>query len=245
MINVIFLEKFYEKYLWIFYLFLKIVATLSQTWRGSIRWPLSQTWNANTAQWLWAANSLGFFSTKSAHSSLVKIRAPTASPIDPSVWKNLWTSKIHQRHRVLWWRILNNCLPTREILGARVGLQDTSCCLCDESSVESLSHVLLSCEFAYQIWSNTPIGYLFSDPNLSLESFCVRLPNRDRNSHELGNKSLLLASISLDHIWKARNEKLHGGSPLAHMVYESIFKSFEDYHNALTYSIKSLENFHS
>ena len=59
-------------------------------------------------------------------------------------WKALWKLKIHERYKILIWRITNRILPTRFIVAQKVGLGDTNCPFC-RGYEESIDHLFFKC----------------------------------------------------------------------------------------------------
>ncbi len=67
----------------------------------------------------------------------------TSTFIDP-FWQTLWKSMLHERSKMLVWRIGTDILPTKSRLASRLGPLETSCPLCqeeDETSLEISSNV--------------------------------------------------------------------------------------------------------
>lgn len=70
------------------------------------------------------------------------------------IWKALAIFKA----KLTVWRLLRNCLPTKDNVSKRVALEDRAldCALCGKAR-ESVAHVFLECEKGATIW-----GYLLS-----------------------------------------------------------------------------------
>lgn len=67
----------------------------------------------------------------------------TSTFIDP-FWQTLWKSMLHERSKMLVWRIGTDILPTKSRLASRLGPLETSCPLCqeeDETGLEISSNV--------------------------------------------------------------------------------------------------------
>lgn len=58
---------------------------------------------------------------------------------------------LHNRHKLLLWRIVNGILPTKAKLNSIFHSNDLNCCLRD-SSVESVDHIFINCHFVHQAW---------------------------------------------------------------------------------------------
>ena len=92
-------------------------------------------------KWKWRASKKEIFTTKSAYLVSINHRLDGVSTVATTTWRKLWKSCIHQRHKILWWKLLSDCIPTRSILNRRMDLPDLPCFLCDESVNESPHHV--------------------------------------------------------------------------------------------------------
>ncbi|XP_060974253.1 uncharacterized protein LOC133039384 [Cannabis sativa] len=107
-------------------------------------------------RWIWTKEGNRKFTTKSAYLIPALERAPSCV-VAPALWNRLWNSKILERHKILWWGILSNALPIREILVKRIQIEDVTCPLCGEAE-ESMEHLFLYCNFAYHLWKSSPWG---------------------------------------------------------------------------------------
>lgn len=87
---------------------------------------------------VWAPSKSGRFSIKSVY-RINKERFAMASGIDRRLWKQLCYSSLHERHKMLIWKLLVDVLPTNHRIKSFVPLPDLFCFLCD-SSIESISH---------------------------------------------------------------------------------------------------------
>ncbi|XP_030497467.2 uncharacterized protein LOC115713122 [Cannabis sativa] len=66
-------------------------------------------------------------------------------------WNTMWGAKIHNRLKMLWWKILANCLPTKEKLSSTIPIHDTICAFCS-TSVENSFHLFWECNYVRAIW---------------------------------------------------------------------------------------------
>lgn len=76
-----------------------------------------------TDKLVWMLDSKGNFSAKSVFNTN---QQPLVED-DDGLWKKLWKLKIHERYKVLVWRIATGILPTRLNLTSKMGSGDTSC----------------------------------------------------------------------------------------------------------------------
>lgn len=100
------------------------------------------------------------------------------------IWKSLWKSKVHERLKIFGWRILANALPTRELLGRRLGLTNTFCLVCGNES-ESSFHLFKECTRAREIaficrWGGRNDQWQGSNM-AELMDFCINPPSSIRN----------------------------------------------------------------
>ncbi|KAL3622530.1 hypothetical protein CASFOL_033941 [Castilleja foliolosa] len=101
---------------------------------------------------LWSPSKSGKFSTRSAYLLSQSARFPPLINNDDFNWKNLWSCKLHNRLKLLLWRIVNNIIPCRAKLNCLFTINDTSCLFCN-ASMESVDHLFLLCPYIQQIWS--------------------------------------------------------------------------------------------
>ena len=83
-------------------------------------------------------------------------------------WKMLWKSKIHERLKLLLWRIVCKSLPVQEIIIKRFPIPDMSYPVYGEE-VETVEHVFIRCPVTVQAWANSvwPLNMdVFKDMNI-------------------------------------------------------------------------------
>uniref|UniRef100_A0A803PEP7 CBS domain-containing protein n=1 Tax=Cannabis sativa TaxID=3483 RepID=A0A803PEP7_CANSA len=98
--------------------------------------------------WLWLPNPSGEYSIKSAYRMLKNVNH---SEEGDRKWKSIWGAKIHNRLKMFWWKILANCIPTKERLSLSIPIQDTICSFCS-ASVKDNFHLFWECIYARAIW---------------------------------------------------------------------------------------------
>uniref|UniRef100_A0A803PQ85 Reverse transcriptase zinc-binding domain-containing protein n=1 Tax=Cannabis sativa TaxID=3483 RepID=A0A803PQ85_CANSA len=177
----------------------------------------------------WTLESSGRFSCKSAYLAQAVDRA-SLGEVAPSMWNKLWNSKIPERLKVLWWCILSKALPVRSVLGKRFPIEDESCPLCG-MEVETLEHLFLSCNVASHLWRSSP-WRIFSICDTGIRmwdwvKFLCDLKKKGINEHE----AFLFASLTIDTIWRTRNDKVHNNCPVdIFKCIDTIRVSFTDHH---------------
>ena len=118
--------------------------------------PLSN--NLSEDKFIWVGNKKGEFIVKSAYfiaNKLLDTRDEgECSSGDPNarIWKKIWSLKLPEKIKIFSWRACVNGLPMLTNLAAK-GIQTSCVCpICDEEP-KSLTHALISCDFALSVWS--------------------------------------------------------------------------------------------
>ncbi|KAL3615021.1 hypothetical protein CASFOL_040682 [Castilleja foliolosa] len=63
---------------------------------------------------VWSPSLSGIFSSKSVYLSSQMARFNHSSILPPTVWNKIWNSKLHNRLKLMLWRILNKALPCKD-----------------------------------------------------------------------------------------------------------------------------------
>ncbi|KAL5538858.1 hypothetical protein UlMin_043555 [Ulmus minor] len=156
--------------------------------------------------WCWLPASSGKFSARSFYLFVNKQRFAVASNIPKKVWLSVWNANILPRHKLLWWQIISNCLPTRTCLNRCFPGIDTQCPLCGQE----------------------PDSFVVGAP----ADLVILLLKMEENRN-CGNL-LLFASILFDLVWKSINEVVHGGCSSDPMsLLRQIIKAFNDTNSSL------------
>ncbi|KAL5541913.1 hypothetical protein UlMin_009623 [Ulmus minor] len=103
----------------------------------------------------WLPASSGKFSARSFYLFVNNQRFAAASNIPKKIWLSIWNANILPHHKLLWWQIISNCLPTRTRLNRFFPGIDTQCPLCGQES-KTLIHLLLFCDIVKIIWFSSP-----------------------------------------------------------------------------------------
>ncbi|KAM6574657.1 hypothetical protein CsatA_022984 [Cannabis sativa] len=163
--------------------------------------------NQSKDSWLWLPEPNGNFSIKSAYRLSLNINI---SRPDYAKWRTLWGARIHNRLKMLWWKILSNSLLTRARLSMVFNMDSILCPLCNLGDENSI-HLLWSCAFARAIW----FGCLWQvrTDSLTTSSWDEWLawfsdennrPNRMHFHLFLGGAAAIFAEI-----WRIRNKFTH------------------------------------
>ena len=115
------------------------------------------------------------------------------------VYKWVWASSCQSKHKVFFWLVLKDRISTRELLKRkRMQLPDFTCVLCNTSTEESLSHLLLECQFARQCWATVNV-----DVDLELDPFQILQSFKSQLGVPFFMEVIILMSWT---IWKSRND---------------------------------------
>ncbi|XP_048322902.2 uncharacterized protein LOC107414189 [Ziziphus jujuba] len=173
----------------------------------------------------WTSTSNGVFSVKSCYNIL----SNNGETCD-SIWKEIWTAKIHERLKMFLWRLAADVLSTKDLLFERIGKGDPSCSFCG-SSKETPSHLFLECPVARAVAFGSKWGLrLDSIPLRNMQEmvrWCVNPPHQMYSN--LGGKdfTFLLFTTFLSIIWELRNDKVFqdkSSIALATARWESLFE---------------------
>jgi hypothetical protein len=97
-------------------------------------------------RWSYIWNSDEYFAKK-AYLQIIGMNH--ASPI----FKWMWKSCAHGKHKFFLWLLLSDRLNTRQLLKWKnMELQDYICVLCSTNSEESLLHLFFECPFSKWCW---------------------------------------------------------------------------------------------
>lgn len=92
------------------------------------------------------------FSSKDAYLLDQRHQTPINTQLSSQHWRVLWQSKIHERLKLLLWKVAWNAMPTNEILGQRFKIEFSYCFVCHRGT-EPIEHILLHCPYSKIIWS--------------------------------------------------------------------------------------------
>ncbi|XP_071714035.1 uncharacterized protein [Rutidosis leptorrhynchoides] len=135
---------------------------------------------------------------------------------------------VPKKVEIFVWRAKRERIPVLSELDKRgIDLHSTLCPLC-ESHVESISHALLSCEHAREIWRKTREWWGFDSANLAFDNFlCGLAPS---SCSELGVKVWQAVEwITCYLIWRNRNQKVfkRANWTIPNAISEIQVKSYE------------------
>ena len=92
---------------------------------------------------MWPFTTLGHFTPKLAYKSIINHQNELAQPPqnvhmssakqNGRLWLTLWNLNVHQRYKVILWRIKNGVLPTRFKIDNLVDVDNTFCPICNHN----------------------------------------------------------------------------------------------------------------
>ena len=95
---------------------------------------------SNKDQWVWTFTSSGELSVKPAYWSCREFMHHNINPF----WNCIWKAKFNERHKMMIWRIVASCLPTKDKLSRFVDIGDVYCPFCRLETETSL-HLFALC----------------------------------------------------------------------------------------------------
>jgi hypothetical protein len=167
-------------------------------------------------KWCWVPSCLGIFFVKSAH-KLSLSEGGISSPLSTDAWFSLWGLKLQARLKHLLWKVAWDILPSRAKIGRFVVSDDPeawSCPFC-KGPLETLSHIFLECHLAKFLWRCSPCPFsilAFSTRPISDWVLAILSPMAALGIPKLEvRKFQHFAVLTLDFIWRARNQLVHEG----------------------------------
>lgn len=75
---------------------------------------------------IWIGNKSGGFLVRSC----LELNTSNLGEMVYGIWEKLWKTKLQPRLKMFMWRVLAAVLPTRDVVGRRLGFGDPSCGVC-------------------------------------------------------------------------------------------------------------------
>ena len=160
--------------------------------------------------WLWLKSYNGILLVKSAYKEILALSdSIEIAPVKSKIWK----SKIHDRLKMVLWRVASDILPTKEKLIRFFPSMDPNCPLCDASSKSSL-HLFVFCHAARSLWAGNVWGCKldamhFSNPGQFINFLVYPFVSFHGSSDK--EEFLLFGALVLEQLWFARSQAVHKG----------------------------------
>lgn len=159
-------------------------------------------------RWWWGGDKDGIYSVKDAYTELAKLHSRQSSQRpDAASCGYIWKSSAVLKAKLTAWRLLRNCLPTKDNVSKRVDLEAEAmgCVVCGKAR-ESARHLFLECERGAAIWSHVLrwIGVSWVAPNRvegHLSSFAGMFPGK-KWRRRMGGLWICVIWV----LWRWRNE---------------------------------------
>uniref|UniRef100_A0A803Q029 Reverse transcriptase domain-containing protein n=1 Tax=Cannabis sativa TaxID=3483 RepID=A0A803Q029_CANSA len=145
---------------------------------------------------VWKCNGNGNFSVKSAYHLDQEHRFNNRREI----WRWIWNPGIYPRFAIMLWRVISDCIPTKDKLHF---LLEKDCLLCDVE-VESSVNIFKDCPLVRAIWFTGPYPCLSSQiPGNDMLNFLENLVKDLPKSTRI--EALKVAGCIFSEVWFARN----------------------------------------
>ena len=160
--------------------------------------------------WLWLKSHNGKHSVKLAYKEILAL----SNSVKPDQVKSkIWKSKIHDRLKMVLWRVASDILPTKEKLIRFFPSMDPSCPLYDASPESSL-HLFVYCQAARSLWVGNVWGCRldamhFSNPGQFINFLVYPIVSFHGSSDK--EEFLLFGALVLEQLWFARSQAVHKG----------------------------------
>ncbi|KAL0437443.1 UNVERIFIED_CONTAM: putative mitochondrial protein [Sesamum radiatum] len=152
------------------------------------------------------------------------------------IGKRIWKLDLHNRLKLLIWRILFDLLPTRGKLNQVFQIQNTECPLC-QFQVENSHHIFMCCPLSKKVWMLSKWQVrLFSLSHLQLREWFLIITDPKTNffpDWSIQQEFITTWAVTLELIWRARNDLIHGkGEPNPKEIAKAIQWKAADHCNA-------------
>jgi hypothetical protein len=158
-------------------------------------------------QLMWPYTKEGSYTVKSGY-HIIKTwqdnanSAPTSTnTLDTKFWKTLWSLSTIPRHKVLFWRIIQQAIPVKTALNKRSIQGQVICPRCFQKE-ETIDHVFKHCHYADKVWFGFKLGIRFSNVSTSFKDWLIYAINN------LNNDDLSYVAAICYGLWYARNQPL-------------------------------------
>uniref|UniRef100_A0A803NH51 Reverse transcriptase domain-containing protein n=1 Tax=Cannabis sativa TaxID=3483 RepID=A0A803NH51_CANSA len=157
--------------------------------------------------WLWLPEANGQFSVKSAYRITKNIEA---NSIYNEKWLLIWGAKMHNRAKMMWWRVLADCLLTRNKILKAFGISDPFCPFCS-TAIEDSFHLLWECSVTRAVWFGSNWNIRTNLIHVTDWDQWIRWFKKKDNRPQAINFDTILegAAIIMERLWNLRNSVVH------------------------------------
>ena len=156
---------------------------------------------------------------------------------------NQTPSKLHERHKMMIWRIATGCLPTtKDKLSKFVDIGDVYCPLC-RLEIESSLHLCAFCPIVKAVWFNSKWGLRMDSFGFSSIVDFIQFLCSPSFINQLSQKNelLLFGATLCDGIWKLRNQVIFEDLPLrCDELISRVWKLFMEFKFSRQWSTSSV-----
>ena len=163
------------------------------------------------------------------------IKEPTTNGSNSRIWIKIWKARVHERHKMMFWRTTANVLPCSANLGRLFHIPNPSCPLCG-SLEETPVHLFTACPLAQILWRQSPYGIISSIWNFTSSKEMINHfldPGRIAEIMGFNCKLLTLyAAILYTIMWFHRNSILHDQAiPNPSQAIKLVLQEFMEFSN--------------
>lgn len=142
--------------------------------------------------------------------SCLKLNTINSRDMVDGIWEKLWKAKLHPRLKMFMWRALAGVLPTRDVVGSRLGFGDTCCGVCGADQ-ESLFHLFKECPGSSLLAFACKWGFRLEEWRVnSVSEIMEACINPD---WRIGGMDQKLASVFISsflyYVWQFRNNDIY------------------------------------
>jgi hypothetical protein len=125
------------------------------------------------------------------------LKIPLGWRLPQSVWKSFWRIKMPHKATTIWWRLLQDCLSTKERIQCRsTNLITNSTCLHCSQGIETDHHFFLGCPTKDHIWLDLWPGPSFPPSQQDLWTLIISPNSKEDQLLSWTGKVLLAIWIS-------------------------------------------------
>ncbi|XP_071689333.1 uncharacterized protein [Rutidosis leptorrhynchoides] len=166
---------------------------------------------------MWTLSEEVKYSVADTRAHIDAVSLPESDP------QTVWFKGIPRKVNILIWRLARDRLPTRQNLSRRcVEIDQIRCVMCNNSGIESISHVMFDCLCAKDIWRRVRMWVNVSMPNFVNWSDWSSWFDDWRAPLDTKNRLYIIVASLMWHIWRFRNSLLFPPSVKKNLLFDSV-----------------------